>query len=76
MFAEIRFQSTCRWKMFVEFLYMLFHVSFLYESSAVVHAVRLKTRSQQFSFLKSLWQLHCIYLLFYLCLWLKRKAGK
>ena len=33
MFAGIGFQSTSEWKMFVEFLYESFHVSFRYESS-------------------------------------------
>lgn len=57
MFAEIRLQSTFRWKMFVEFDYVSFHgVFFFMNLPAVVYDVCLKTRILQqilwFLFLK------------------------
>lgn len=79
MFAEIRLQSTCRRKMFVEFDYVSFHgVFFFMNLPAVVYGVCLKTRILQ----QILWFVFfkvsdsCIVFFFPLSLSLLEKKGR
>jgi len=77
MFAKIRLQSPCRWKMF-EFLCVSFHVPFLYESSSCDTCCLFKDKNTPavFYLKRSLAGALYFVVVFSLCLGLERKAGK
>lgn len=78
MFAEIRLQSTLRWKILVKFLYMSSHVSFLYEFSNCGTCCLFKDENAAaVFFLKKVFGSCIIFIYFIFSLHhLKRKAEK